>query len=279
VNVVGETGNTGMGNIVKQLANRMGYELKRRYGTLPQLEFLETLLLGALAAEEALNIIQVGANDGSHSDPIHRFLMSHPHRTTALLIEPQPEIITYLQASYADHPGASIYNGAIGSSDQLVLYRIRPELWDSFRVSYLKGAPAYCAPSGLTSANRAHVVAAAGRYLKGKIAAEDAVEELQVPCRQLKPLLDERGFPAPIHLLQVDAEGADDEVLYACNIDALRPAIINFESKHLEMARQAALETYLAGHGYTLHQWKRTDTVALRLGDAAGDGITLQKQA
>jgi FkbM family methyltransferase len=266
-----------MANIFKQLANLMGYELKRKYGTLWQLDFLETLLLGALVAEETLNIVQVGANDGSHSDPIHRFLMSHPHRTTALLIEPQPELIAYLTAAYADHPGASIYNGAIGSGDQLVLYRIRPELWDSFRVSYLKGAPAYCAPSGLTSAHRAHVVAAAARHLKGKIAAEDAVEEVRVPSAQLKPLLDERGFPAPIHLLQVDAEGADDQVLYACNIDALRPALINFESKHLDTARQAALETYLSRHGYTLHQWKRTDTLALRLGSATGDGITLQK--
>ena len=268
-----------MENIIKQLANRMGYELKRKYGALSQLGFLETLLLGELAAEEALNIVQVGANDGSHSDPIHRFLMSHPHRTTALLIEPQPEIITYLQESYADHPGASIYNGAIGSSDQLVLYRIRPELWDSFHASYLKGAPAYCAPSGVTSANRAHVVAAARRHLQGKIAAEDAVEELRVPCRRLKPLLDERGFPATIHLLQVDAESADDEVLYACNIDMLRPAIINFESKHLDAARKAALESYLSGHGYTLCQWKRTDTVALRLGDAGGGDSTPQEQA
>ena len=267
-----------MANIFKQLANRMGYELKRKYATLPQLDFLETLLLGTLAAEETLNIVQVGANDGSHSDPIHRFLMSHPHRTAVLLIEPQPDIITYLQASYADHPRAVIFNGAIGSSDQLVLYRIRPELWDSFRVSYLKGAPAYCAPSGLTSANRAQVVAAADRHLQGKTAAEDAVEELRVPCRQLKPLLDERGFPATIHLLQVDAEGADDEVLYACNIDTLRPAIINFESKHLDAARKAALESYLSGHGYTLYQWSRADTVALRLGDAGGGG-SLQEQA
>ena len=49
--------------------------------------------------------------------------------------------------AYADHPAASIHNGAIGAGEQLVLYRIRPELWESIRGSYLKGAPAYRAPS------------------------------------------------------------------------------------------------------------------------------------
>lgn len=260
-----------MASFVKRLAGRMGYELKKKYGTLPPLDFLETLLLGALAAEGRLNIVQVGANDGRHSDPIYRFLMDHKQSTTALLVEPQPEIIGFLEEAYAGHPAASTYNGAIGAGDRLVLYRIRPDLWESFRVSYLKGAPAYRAPSGLTSGNRAHVVAAASRHLAGKVPAEEAVEELQVPCTQLRPLLVARGFPLDLHLLQVDAEGADDEVLYACNLDELRPAILNFESKHLVGERMARLQAFLSGLGYTLYQWNKTDTVALRFSEA-GEG-------
>jgi FkbM family methyltransferase len=259
-----------MASLAKRLAARMGYELKKKYGTLPSLDFLETLLLGALAAEGRLNVVQVGANDGSHSDPIHRFLMDHKQSSTVLLIEPQPEIIRHLEDAYADHPTASIYNGAIGTGERLVLHRIRPELWESFRVSYLKGAPAYRAPSGLTSGNRAHVVAAARRHLAGKVQAEEAVEELHVPCTELRPLLIGRSFPLALHLLQVDAEGVDDEVLYACNIDQLRPAIINFESKHLVGPRMAKLQAFLSGLGYTLFQWNKTDTVALRVGLAAG---------
>jgi len=260
-----------MASLAKRLAGRMGYELKKKYGTLPPLDFLETLLLGALAAEGRLNVVQVGANDGSHSDPIHRFLMDHKQSSTALLIEPQPEIISHLKDAYADHPTAFIYSGAIGAGERLVLYRIRPELWESFRVSYLRGAPAYRAPSGLTSGNKEHVVAAARRHLAGKVPAEEAVEELHVPCTELRPLLVGRGFPLALHLLQVDAEGADDEVLYACNIDELRPAIINFESKHLVGQRMAKLQAFFAGHGYTLFQWNKTDTVALRFRVAADD--------
>ena len=260
-----------MASLVKRLAGRMGYELKKKHGTLPPLDFLETLLLGALAVDGRLNVVQVGANDGSHSDPIYRFLMGYKGSTTALLIEPQPEIISYLEDAYADHPAASTYNGAIGAGERLVLYRIRPDLWESFRVSYLKGAPAYRAPSGLTSGNKAHVLAAASRHLAGKVPAEEAVEELHVPCTELRPLLIQRSFPLQLHLLQVDAEGADDEVLYACNINELRPAIINFESKHLSGQRMAKLQAFLSGLGYTLYQWNKTDTVALRFSDAAGD--------
>jgi len=260
-----------MASVVKRLAGRMGYEIRKKYGTLPPLDFLETLLLGALAAEGRLNVVQIGANDGSHSDPIYRFLMRYKQFTTALLIEPQPEVIGYLRDAYADHPNTSIYNGAIGAGERLTLYRISPDLWDSFRVSYLKGAPAYRAPSGLTSGSKAHVIAAASRHLANKVPAEEAVEELHVPCTQLRPLLVGRGFPLTVHLLQVDAEGADDEVLFACNLEELCPAIINFESKHLVGQRMARLQALLSALGYTLYQWNKTDTVALRFGHGAGE--------
>ena len=254
-----------MPSLVKKLANRMGYELKRKYGNMPALDFLETLMLGAAAAKGVLNVVQVGANDGRHSDPIHRFLMDYRHCTRALLIEPQPELITHLEASYAAHPRATVFNGAIGSGGDLVLHRIRPELWQDFRVSYQKGAPAYRAPSGLTSANRAHVVAAAARHLGKGTDADAAVEELRVPCIELAPLLQAQDFPGEVHVLQVDAEGADDQVLYACNIDTLRPSIINFESKHLPAQRKSDLYAFLAGFGYELFPWNKTDTAALRV--------------
>jgi FkbM family methyltransferase len=254
-----------MPSFAKQVAARLGYELKRQYGDVAALDFLETLMLGAMAVESPLQVVQVGANDGSISDPIYRFMSAHRERTAALLIEPQPELIPYLREAYAEHPAATVHNGAIGSGDSLKLYRIRPELWESFRVSYLKGAPAYRAPSGLTSGNRAHVLAAAGKHLSGTATPEEAVEEIAVPCSRLAALVDALGFSRVIHLLQVDAEGADDQVLYACDVDTLRPSIINFESKHLDAGRYERLAEFLSGQGYTLYRWNKSDTVALRL--------------
>jgi FkbM family methyltransferase len=190
-------------------------------------------------------------------------LSEHRQHTNALLIEPQPELIPHLEASYAEHPRVTVYNGAIGAADELTLHRIRPALWNEFRASYMKGAPAYRAPSGLTSADRGHVLAAARKFLPARVNAEAAVEAFAVPCRTLPRLLAETGFPTPIHLLQVDAEGADDEVLRACDVPRLRPAVINYESRHLPAARRAALEALLTGEGYRLFHWHKSDTLAV----------------
>lgn len=247
----------------KRLFGALGLEVRRKSRFAPPLNFFETILEGLMAGRDALNVVQVGANDGTHNDPIHAFLMAHRQHTNALLIEPQPELIPYLEAAYAEHPRVTIYNGAIGAADELVLHRIRPALWGEFRSAYMKGAPAYRAPSGLTSADREHVLAAARKYLPGGIDAEEAVEAFAVPCRRLPQLLEETHFSTPIHLLQVDAEGADDEVLRACDLPGLRPAVINYESRHLPAARREALEALLTGAGYRLFHWRKSDTLAV----------------
>lgn len=248
----------------KKLFGALGLEVHRKSKFAPPLNFFETILEGLMAGRDALNVVQVGANDGTHKDPIHAFLMAHRQHTNALLIEPQPELIPYLEAAYAEHPRITIHNGAIGAADELVLHRIRPALWEEFRAAYMKGAPAYRAPSGLTSADRAHVLQAARKYLPGGIDVEEAVEAFAVPCRRLPQLLEETHFPTPIHLLQVDAEGADDEVLRACDVPRLRPAVINYESRHLPAARREALEALLTGEGYRLFHWHKSDTLAVR---------------
>lgn len=248
----------------KKLFGALGLEVRRKSKFAPPLNFLETILEGLIAGRDMLNVVQVGANDGAHNDPIHAFLMEHRQHTNALLIEPQPEIIPHLEAAYAEHPRVTLFNGAIGADQELILHRIRPALWGEFRATYMRGAPAYRAPSGLTSADRGHVLQAARKYLHGTVDAEDAVEAFAVPCRKLPQLLAETGFPTPIHLLQVDAEGADDEVIRACDVPGLRPAVINYESRHLPAARREALEALLTGEGYRLFHWHKSDTLAVR---------------
>ena len=107
--------------------------------------------------------------------------MNKKEATKALLIEPQPEIIKYLEASYASHPNISIFNGAIGKDSQLVLYRDKPHLWNSFHAPYLKEAPEYRAPSGLASINKQHVLNAAREYLDESCTVTDAIEQICVP--------------------------------------------------------------------------------------------------
>ena len=257
-----------MNNLVKQLGKRIlgsvGLAISRKVEAAPSCNTFEAVLQSIVASEKMINVVQVGANDGSHNDPIYAFLMENKEFTKALLIEPQPDIIQYLKNAYTAHPNISIFNGAIGADDSLLLYRIKPALWSSFHAPYLKDAPDYRAPSGLTSANKAHVIKWAREYLDHSLSTEEAIEEIKVPCRRLRELLSEMNFPMKIHLLQVDAEGADDQVIYACDIDELRPSIINFESKHLGNDKKDDLEKYLTCNGYKLYDWNESDTLAIR---------------
>lgn len=256
-----------MGQLLKNFADRilapLGLEIRTKAREMVSPSILEIALEAAAASGKLLHVVQVGANDGYHGDPLHHFLMSHREYTRALLIEPQPEIIRHLEAAYIEHPHIAIFNGAVGSSDRLVLHRIKPSLWSSFEAPYLRGSPKYRAPSGLTSANRDHVLRAARRYLRPGIDAEEALETIEVPCGRLPELLSLLGFPSQIHLLQVDAEGADDEVIYACDIPALRPNLINFESKLLGGEARTVLEAFLTHNGYRLHWSSASDTLAV----------------
>jgi len=225
---------------------------------------LEVLLSGVIALEERITIVQVGANDGHYGDPIYKFVMSNKSCTKILLIEPQPDIIKHLEDTYEKHQESIIYNGAIGDLDKLSLYRVKPEFWQEFDAPYLKDAPSYRAPSGLTSSSKSHVLNAAKEYMPSNNNVENVVEEIVVPCKRLAALVEEIDFDKNIHLLQVDVEGADDEVLYACDLDVLSPVMINFESKHLPAVRKDKLIGYLESLDYTIFECNDSDTLAVK---------------
>ncbi len=68
---------------------------------------------------------------------------------------------------------------------------------------------------------------------------------LRVHCPPLLEALDELEHPLDLDVLQIDAEGMDDEVLYACAIAKTSPSIILLEQTHLSPARKQKLKQYL----------------------------------
>jgi FkbM family methyltransferase len=226
--------------------------------------FLDSLLESLLAAKGRLNLVQIGANDGRINDPIFPFAMRNKGATSILLIEPQIEIIPFLKESYADHPRATIHCGAIGAGDTLRLFRVKPELWNAYDAPYLRDAPAYRVPSGFASSSIEHVRRHARGNIRVDAALEDCIEAITVPCATLDALISTLPWDRDVDVLQVDAEGADDEVIHACDLDRLAPWLINFERAHLSASRRQALEAYLAQRGYVVRHWSNSDTVAVR---------------
>jgi FkbM family methyltransferase len=198
-----------------------------------------------------LNIVVVGANDGRVNDPIYEFAMRMSSKTNMLLIEPNKFLLPHLQKSYSSHPSYQIANCAIGQEGMLTLYAVKSNWFDRFQPAYAKGWPLYRAATGITSANKEHVEKA---LLFEGINPDDAIESINVPCQQLSPLLAALNWSSTIDVLQVDAEGCDDSVIHAANIQSTMPKLIYFENRNIPEDRMNALVSYLSSQHYRTHK-------------------------
>lgn len=225
-------------------------------------------VLALFGARRTIRIVVVGANDGRINDPIYRTAMRLRHRVEIVLIEPQGAVIPHLRQSYEGHPGARILHAAVGPPGTLELHAVRKEYWDRAVLPYGVGWPAYRAPTGITSTDRAAVADWVRAYIPG-VTAEDAIWTEIIPCLDLEALLQANGIDwDSIDVLQVDTEGFDDVVLANSGLERLRPSVIHFESKMLPPDRLAALTGLLAAQDYVLTP-SGADTLAVRR-DRAG---------
>ncbi|MEP1933535.1 MAG: FkbM family methyltransferase, partial [Roseibium sp.] len=165
-------------------------------------------------------------------------------------------------ANYSFHPSHRIVPAAVGPEDTLTLHAIRPEHWKRFTPTYSSDWPSYRAPTGVTSTDRNCVLRWVKKHLPDECDPENLVTELTVPSKRLTGFLECLGKEPVVDVLQVDAEGFDDEVIYACDIDLTEPKIIRFEHSHLPEERLARLKKHLSKQ-YDLIESKM-DVVGIR---------------
>ncbi|EHJ94921.1 glycosyltransferase [Vreelandella boliviensis] len=223
--------------------------------------------------KDCTKVVQVGANDGCINDPIYEVVMRNKDKTKVLLIEPQSNILEHLERNYALHPEAHIANYAVGPDALLNLYRIKPAYYGLFTKRYLHDSPNYRVPSGFSSFDKKHVVKHAEGNLPKNTNIDDAIEKLEVPSHDLLTILDTASWEEQqIDILQVDAEGMDDKVIYSCNIEVTQPQLINFERAHLSHEAYSNLCIYLSGLDYVLYNYSSLDTLAVRKVSSSLDG-------
>ncbi|WP_209428349.1 FkbM family methyltransferase [Pararhodobacter sp. SW119] len=248
-----------MKEIARLVFSTLGYQIKRttiepdHMIVAGRLSAYPAAVLGLAASGNFIRIVIVGANDGRINDPIHETVRAHlAGRSEIVLFEPQHRLHPMLRETYAFHPACTISGAAIGPQGTLELHAIRPEFWSRARAPYAAGWPDYRAPTGVTSGQREHVVAWANQHIRGLRDAEKAVERLSVPCKPLPAALRDLGLSVAIDVLQVDAEGADDTVLYNAGLAETRPAVIHFEFGHLTADRGNRLLRFLDSLGYVV---------------------------
>ena len=205
-----------------------------------------------LIIKHNIDIVVVGANDGMVNDPIYEFCMKNSDKSSICLIEPNSTLIPYLRENYSSHPSHKIANCAVGKDGILTLYAIKEEFWQDFQPDYAKGWPVYRAATGITSASREHIEQALASY--PNINPEAAIVALDIPSKTLETILLELNWQIPIDVLQIDAEGHDDSVIYASNLRLTKPALIYFESRHIPADRIQSLSAYLSSHNYRTYE-------------------------
>ena len=209
---------------------------------------LSTIELSMLQLEKRVGktpfFIQVGANDGSTSDPFS--LVSK--RWGGLMIEPQSDVFTRLVASRTVGDRVQFANVAISDKEgELALYGI--------------DIPGNRHATGMASLEKDVVLKHLENGYVDKIAHElgvvlpadrtQLIKETRVRMCPLSRLMEERSIEQ-VDALFIDVEGHEYHVLKSFPWEKQRPGLIVYEQIHLSAQAAAACENLLRAHYYAL---------------------------
>jgi FkbM family methyltransferase len=196
--------------------------------------------------------VKVGANDGIFDDPISDILLASG-KWKGLLIEPLPIYFDRLSRNFPDREKYILERIAIGAkTGKAPFYYI-----DEKAMNSIPGLPPWAL--GLGSFSRNVIM----KHLDGALAP--FIVECSVNVRPLSGVLEEHGI-REVHLLHIDAEGYDFEVLKTIDLAKHAPAAILLEHKHLSDAPKNELLGHLRKHGY-------------RVDDNGGDFFAIHKRS
>jgi FkbM family methyltransferase len=209
-------------------------------------------------SKEKVTVLQVGANDGIHNDPVHRFIKRDNWQ--GVLLEPQRYVFEkYLSPLYKKTKGITVLNAALDIKDgSKPIYKIT--------VSNSRWA------HGLTSFNRAVLEEAVrSGYVERQAIKEgcrlpermeDYITEEQVECISTESLV-KRFTLDKIDWLQIDTEGFDFEIIKMFNIIVTKPEVIVYENLHFSDSLKEECTAYLMNNGYLCKSYG-PNTLAMR---------------
>jgi len=187
--------------------------------------------------------VKVGANDGITRDPVSDILLTNKS-WRGLLIEPVPYCFERLKANFQDSQRFSLEQVAIGASAEAVpFYYADMKAMDS-----LPNLPKSFDQHG--TFYKKNIL----KYLDGIL--EPFIIEDMV---QVLPLSDviSRNQIHEVHLLHVDTQGHDLEVLKTLDFSKHSPLSIFVEHSHLSDSQKKDMAHLLCKHGYSVRNCGR----------------------
>lgn len=242
-----------MKKALKDLLARFGYRIEGiRYvprqlldaQAVLSLEFADVMCRHMYEHGDDCVFIQVGAYDGVSTDPLRKFIVRSKWR--GVMLEPQPVPASQLRELYPEESGVVILQAALDRDrGTRTLFTV-----DSDAVPKWAG--------GMASFDRHHILK--HDYLIPGIAG--MVRELQVPCVTFDDVLSHLPV-GRLDLLQIDAEGADGQILSMFPFDRISPAIVHWEIKNMTRGEQEDTLDLLRGHGYRIARSGLEDMLAV----------------
>ena len=221
-------------------------------------EDLYQQVLENLYQKKKAKIIQIGTCDGKINDPIYKLIKDKIKIEKLILIEPQEKLNDTIKKNYSFMNNFFIENVAIGYPGEFNLYKLKEKYYDYYTQTYLKNHSKDRVLSGFVSSDINHVKKHLLGKLKKDINLDEAIMNFKVQFIKLSDLIIKHSFEK-YDVLQIDAEGKDDEVLQNCDIQNFKPQIINFEYIHLDKQRRINIFNFLSKNGYTLHIYSKSD--------------------
>ena len=188
--------------------------------------------------------LQVGANDGRSSDPLHKLVKRR--KWNGVLVEPVKYLFQRLEETHKDrHSGLFLENAAVGMEEGEMPFFYFKHYESS------EGKPWWLEQLG--SFNRAHIEGTAEKY------QAEIIEE-RIPCITIKGIMDKYNLPG-FDLIQIDTEGYDYEIIKTIDFAFSKPKMIYYEHRHLSPEDRNACKQLLKSQSYAILE-EEFDTLA-----------------
>lgn len=193
----------------------------------------ENLLYVLRRKYPVVTFLHIGAHDGkSFSDPLHHFVISNSTRVSGVMVEPVKQIYEKLVNNYGHIPSIRLLNVAVHPT--LTQVRIH-------KLSNVATEKAQYA-TGLSTVD-------ADRLLNSEIAKSgtsieyEVVDAISVSACVQKIPLPQTNQP---HVICIDTEGLDFELVRSINLDVTRPHLIRFEHNLCDKTSSKSIDEYFA---------------------------------
>jgi FkbM family methyltransferase len=183
-----------------------------------------------LTSDEALQVVQIGSNDGRTADPIY-MLMKRRKRWRGLFVEPVPYLFERLQKNYGQAERFVFEQAVIGDGREATFYWVDPAAKQHF-----PDLPPWY--DMMASFDRNHILKQLNGILEPFIVSEK-IRSLTLPELLAKHRIQR------LDLLHIDAEGNDWQILQQLDLDRFKPLVILFEHTHLNASQRAQAQTKL----------------------------------